>query len=496
MKQFSAIRQAMVKGLVPYFLLLALITVLYFWLNPSMYVNDGASIHVLMRILLGAVAVFLLIGYFYKVVTFRHLIFAIILGGIIMRIGYMSYTPFTMRGHDIYGLNDSGHYGYMYTIFQTGKLPITNDNQFYHPPLQHLLGAALARMVYFFHPTDDMDRLFDAVKIIPCFASCAILPVSYKICGQLRLPKLATGMALAILAFHPTFYILSASVNNDSLMLFFFMVAILYTLKWYHTPSYKNIILLALAIGLGMMTKISAGMVALFTAPVFLVVFVQHLKWKTGKNIFQQFLAFAGVCFPIALWYPIRNSLLFHQSFAYVLDLTGNVDLYCGNYSIVQRFLSFPFDQLTNPVYCDPCKDYNVWLYTVKCSLFGEFTFDCPEQFARMLIVANLLLILLSLAAMIYVMICCKRLHPLARYGLFFIWLVQMVSFVQLNLKFPFGCTMDFRYLVPTVLVGAVYIGIAASHLLERHRAWSYITVIVGWEEICLFAAASILFYA
>jgi hypothetical protein len=495
MKQLSFVKQAMVKGFAPYFLLLALITILYFQLNSLMYVDDGSAVRMMMWFGLGAVAAFLVIGYFYKVVTYKHLIFAIILCGVIMRIGYMSYTPFTLRAHDLGGINDTGHYGYLYTIFQTGKLPSTNDNQFYHPPLQHLLGAALARIVYFFRPSDNMDTVFDAVKIIPCFASCAILPLCYKICGQLRLSKLATVMAVSIMAFHPTFFFLSASINNDSLMLFFFIVAILYTLKWYNTPSYKNILLLALTIGLGMMTKISVGIVALFTAPVFLAVFVQFSKAKKGKQIFRQLSAFVGVCFPLALWYPIRNLILFHQSLVYVLDLTGNKDLYCGGYSVVQRFLSFPFDKLITPTYCNPCGDFNLWLYTVKCSMFGEFTFGRPEKLAQLLIIANFLLILLSLAAMIYVMICCKKAHPLARFGLFAIWLVQIASFVKFNLKYPFGCTMDFRYIVPTVLVGAIYIGMALSHLRERGKLWSKVAADISWGEICLFAVASVLFY-
>lgn len=495
MKRFSFVRQAMMKGFVPYFLLFALIVFFYFCLNPFMNIDHGSAIRTMMQFGLCAVLAFLIVGYFNKTVTFKQLVFAIILCGVMIRIGYMSYTPFYERGHDIEGIADTGHYSYIYTIFRTGKLPDTNIDQFYHPPLQHLLSAAFARIVYIFRPSSDMDTVFDVIKIIPCFASCAMLPVCYKICTQLRLSKLAIGTAVAIMAFHPTFFILSASINNDTLMVFFFMAAILYTIRWYETPSYKNIILLAFSIGLGMMTKISVGEIALFIAPVFIIVFVQHLKAKNWKEILHQHFVFAGICFPLALWYPIRNMILFRQSFFYVLDLTGVQELYSGGYSLTQRFLSFPLEKLTNPTYCDAFKDYNVWLYTVKCSMFGEYTFERPKQFAQLLIIANFLLILISLAAMVYVIISCKKTHPLARFGLFSIWLVQMAFYLQFNLKYPFGCTMDFRYIIPTVLVGAIYIGMALNHLRNRNKVWSWSFVAIGWEVIFLFVGSSVLFY-
>lgn len=494
MNPFSFIRRNIIRGLVPYFALFALVAAFYFILNPFKAVNGGAPIRTIMVLGFCAVIIFLLVGYGYKFITFKHVIFAVILCGIILRIGYMSYTWFFDRNHDIEGIFETGHYAYMYIIFQTGQLPGSNVDQFYHPPLQHLLGAALARIVYFFRPDQDMDHVFDVVKILPCFASCTILPVFYRICSQLRLSKRATGIAVVIMAFHPTFFILSASVNNDTLMILFFLIAILYTIRWYQNPCFKNILLLALSIGLGMMTKLSMGVIALFTGPVFLIVLIKYIKKKQWKPLLGQFFAFAGVCFPLALWYPIRNLILFDQPLAYVLTI-DNADLYRGGYTFAQRFLFFPFHQLLQPVYCDPFKDYNLWLYTIKCSLFGEFTFERPQLFAVLLIIGNVLLIAVSLISMIYVMIHFKDENPLARFGLFFIWAVQMLSFIQFNILFPFGCTMDFRYIVPTVPVGAIYIGMALDRLRESGKAWKMLPYTVGCGSIYLFSVASVLFY-
>ena len=422
------------------------------------------------------------------------LIIAIIAAGMVMRIGYMLYTPFTMRGHDIGTFDDDGHFGYMYQIFSTGTLPQTNTYQFYHPPFEHIVQALVVKVFSWFQGTDNLTALFEASKIVPCFASCAMLWVGRSLCREMKLPPGATAIALAVFAFHPAFFILSASINNDSLMLLFFLTAVLYTIRWYYAPTMKNILVIALAIGLAMMTKLSGGMAALFTAPVFIAVFIKKLREKQVKGIIGQFAAFAGVCAPLGLWYPVRNMILFDQPLGYITSVTSA--LYCGDVPLTQRFLSFPLDQLLSPLYCHPYDDYNIWLYTVKCSVFGEFSFDGLDTFAAILIIANLALMVVSLAAMVYVMIRGKGVNLFARFGLFWIWLVQMGSFIVFNLKYPMGCTMDFRYIIPTAIIGAIYIGIALNHIKGKHKAVGTGVFGAGVAAVALFCVASILFYA
>ena len=48
----------------------------------------------------------------------------------------------------------------------------------------------------------------------------------------------------------------------------FLFIALLYTIKWYKNPFF-NIIMIALSIGLGMMTKLSTALIAPITAIIF-----------------------------------------------------------------------------------------------------------------------------------------------------------------------------------------------------------------------------------
>jgi len=422
------------------------------------------------------------------------LVTALIAAGMVMRIGYMLYTSFMMRGHDIGAPDDDGHFGYMNQLFAFGKLPQANTYQFYHPPLAHILHALVVRVFSWFQGTDNLTALFEAAKIVPCFATCAMLWAFRSLCREMKLTPCATAIAVAVAAFHPTFFILSASVNNDPLMLLFFLIAILYTIRWYRRPAMKNILMIALAIGLSMMTKLSGGLAALFTAPVFLIVFVRRLRERQAKPLIDQFAAFAGVCVLLGLWYPVRNMILFDQPLGYITEVSSA--LYIGDVPLMQRFLSFPLDQIFSPLYCRPFEDYNIWLYTLKCSLLGEFSFADRDTFAAILIAANLVLIPVSLAAMVYVVIRGREINRFARLGLMWIWLTQMGSFILFNLRYPMGCTMDFRYIVPTVFTGAAYVGIALDRMKARPGVWRKALYWAGAAAVAFFCAASVLFYA
>jgi 4-amino-4-deoxy-L-arabinose transferase-like glycosyltransferase len=279
-------------------------------------------------------------------------------------------------------------------------------------------------------------------------------------------------------------------------MLLFFMAAVLYTIRWYKNQTLKNILITALFIGLAMMTKVSGSIIALFTGPVFLAVLIRRLRQKQAKPLLSQFAAFGSVSAALGLWYPIRNAFLFGQPFGYVLRFPDDSDLYCGGRTFVERFFSFPLGKTINTFYCVPRGDYNIWVYILKCSIFGEYKFAQSDILAAGLIAANLILILVSLAAMVYVMARAKEIDKFARFGLFFIWLVQMGAFILFNIQYPFGCTMDFSYIVPTAIVGAIYIGIALDRIKNKQKSLADAIFIFGCITVAMFGAASVLFYA
>ena len=95
-------------------------------------------------------------GYFAlnKTLTYKRAMILLLVIGYALRVGYMLYTSAATRQHDTYTKNFDGHEAYAWTLFTTGKLPTTNDYQFYHPPLNAMVQAA------FMHIVDGFTSLF------------------------------------------------------------------------------------------------------------------------------------------------------------------------------------------------------------------------------------------------------------------------------------------------------------------------------------------------
>ena len=464
--------------------------------SAAIAVEGDLTARVMMIVVICLIILLISAFYYKRLLTPKIAGIAIFATGVTMRFGYMLYTPYSVRGHDVGNINGNGHIAYIYNLYKNFSLPSTNSGQFYHPPLSYIIDAIVAHFYALVTQCTNTQTILEATRLVPCFASCALLIVCYKLFEELKFDNTAKLTALGIIALQPTFFILSASINNDMLMIFFFMTAFLYTVRWYNNPNYKNIILLAVSSGCAMMTKISGGLIVAFSGIVFLIILVKGIKSKTFVRLIGQFAAYVVIFLPLGLWYAIRNLILFKQPIGYVLQLGQNSNMYTGGKSFFERFISFPIGSLLKPLYCNTSGDFNLLMYTVKCSIFGEFTFTSSHDvMAAILIILNLIMILFSLAAMIYVMIRRRETSVMTRWGFFGIWILLLISFIYFNIKYPLTCTMDFRYIVPTIITGAAFLGLANSQMRKSQGRLPRCLYYLCSTVTVAFALSSIIFY-
>lgn len=411
--------------------------------------------------------------------------------GFVMRIGYMLYTPCTLRGHD-FGMitkDGGGHAAYILYLLE-GTLPPSNIMQFYHPPLYHALSAAVIKILELFLHSKSPEAMLNGAKIISCFASCGALLLIHSMVSELKLSNFMHITVLAGVSFFPQFYLLSGMVNNDSLAVFFMMLILLFTIKWYQNPCLKNIIPIAVGFGLGMMTKMSVGIFALWTGVIFIVKGIGFLKKKKLGTLFKQYGLFSCIAFPLGLWYPVRNFLLFHQPFNYVLRVNDTL-FQSNHYSFFKRFLTFPIAHIASPVYANVYTDYNIWLYTLKSALYGEFKFFVSSLLPQMLTWVYFALCVMMIVAIVRLCIYKNDRAPITKY-LLLLGAILWVSFLAFNIKYPVGCSMDFRYIVPVFLLGMLFMGVAPSFQTEKaEKIWRVIFSII----ISAFSLLSILMY-
>lgn len=298
----------------------------------------------------------------------KNILLIIILLALIVRLIYVIKTPYEENQHDL-------DLSYILTIYKTGHLPDTNRGQYYHPPLHQIISAMFLSVESCFIKDMTIDIVGESLQFVTLIYSMILLYVIYNIAKEIKLKEDLILYIMFITAFNPTLIILSGSINNDNLCVLMIMWSILRLIKWFKKSNIKNTILLALTTGLAVMAKTNGAIIAVPIMYAFILKLYREIKKSKNKSIIVEkylkiFIIFGVISLPIGLWYNIRNYILFKQPILYVLN-PNNVDLYIGNYNLLQRFL--PFSNQIFEMYCDPWNDYNLPIYLIKCSLFGEF---------------------------------------------------------------------------------------------------------------------------
>ena len=408
--------------------------------------------------------------------TYKILLITIILLAFIVRLVYVANTPYYQIQHDVTGKN--GALDYIFTIYKEGHLPTSNSNQFYHPPLHHLLSAGWLKITGIFVHTDE--GLSESLQFLTLIYSMLILYVVYNIFKEFKFNKKVRLLLMLLVSFHPTMIILSGSINNDELCFLFMLWSILRLTKWYRNPSAKNTLILALTTGLSVMSKMTGALIAVPISFVFLQKLYRELKRsKDKKTTFIKYLytyiLFGLIALPIGLWYPIRNYLAFNQSLLYVP--TANDALYVGDHSLFERFM--PFSKEIFQLYCKPFDDFNAPSYLLKCSIFGEFDWSDGSMINTICystaMLSNFILIVYSLFAIIKNTFSKSKRNIVKKQALFISWCFTFLSYISVNIQLPHGCTMDFRYILLNLVIGIIFIGFELSGPIRENKKLSQI---------------------
>lgn len=433
-----------------------------------------------------------------KKLTTSRLIALLLLVGVLLRIGYMLYTPASYRQHDTFSKNQDGHEAYAWTIFSTGALPTENKYQFYHPPLNAILQAGFMRIMarigewfggaesgFFAKYNFGKPSYVDEARYF-YYASCQCLAVLYsvvtcvfslKILSLFDFSDKTRVLTSAFVIFYPRNIHFAGTLNNDPVAYMFGILALYCALKWWKKGRSPAVILLcALCVGLGMMAKLSSATVCLPIAGIFIYEFVRTLQKRDGSlsigNMVLQYGGFLLVCAPIGLWFQVYAKLRFDQGFGYVWNNLSS-GLYTGDHSFFERFLiTFDPNEWFGSLYCKSFDNYNIFHFCLRSSIFGEQSYSRGEVFAVSSVVFAYLACIVVAVAIVW---CIVRyvsskgkengLHALAPVpfrDLLFVFLLvqsQAVSQIYFNVSMPYGCTMDFRYIMPLILGIALTIG-------------------------------------
>ncbi len=435
---------------------------------------------------------------FNRQLTQKRGLLLLLAAGFLLRLAYVLYTTAATRQHDVWYFSNGDflffqnqrHAEYIEYIATNLKLPHVDPtgvglSQLYHPPLHHLLGGLWLRLNTALGV--EYTVAVENIQLLTLFYSSAVMMIAYRILRLLKCKGFALFIPLSLVVFHPTFILMAGSVNNDLLSIALAIYALYATLRWANNPTFKTIVPIALGIGCSMMAKLSGGMVAPAVALVFLWKWWEAIKQKdgSGKRLFWQFALFGLICVPLGLWWQVKNMTAFGVPLTYVPALSENSGQFVGDYSPVQRLWELPQTSLKNifvvwqnqGVEVD-YNEYNMLLALLKSSVFGEFTlFDSASPMglhqagvmvSKILFYANTALIGCSLCSGAYLIFKKEHRHSLAFWLFLVVWAVLLISYIRFCFGYPQTCTQNFRYGVPTLIAGCVWLGLALKYTKNR----------------------------
>ena len=417
----------------------------------------------------------------------KNLTFLLMITGFSLRVGYAFYTGVASRQHDVemyngsqLNLNGAGHFSYIYTIFSTGKLPEEIRWQFYHPPLWHATIALFMKIMQIFHPSYGVAKLFEESIVVSAFVGCVTLYAFKDLLFILfnedkqdislkNKNNILIAIVFSLLTFHSQFFIMSSWMNNESMAFMFMLLTLIYGIKFHKRRKWSDIILCGLMLGLGATSKVSVAIICIPLGVIFTYDFVEEIKQKHLKSITLKALTFVAICLPISTWFVIRNIILFGNPSIGVPGIDPNTSsLGVIKYSFWQRFgIPNLFKGINESVFCilrpnaNGYLDYNVWLYTFKCSVFGEYSYWQGELFAKILLFFNILLALFSLFCMVFINIKDRKNKEFLKINIVMdiIYVINIFSYIVFQILYPVTCTQDFRYMTMILLPGTYFVG-------------------------------------
>ena len=294
-----------------------------------------------------------------KVDDFANSLFAskIILGiGFFLRgIAFAIADP-SINQHDV--TEKKGHFDYAMYLFRHAKLPNNVDYEFRQPPINAALQALLMKFISLFKSYGGKYiSLYSHAKILTLIYSVLTLIIIYKILKEFDIPRIMKNFVLAVMAFYPGLIIMTTQYSNDPISYMFFYLSLLLAIKWCKNKKLSTIILLALSIGIGMLTKISVGLIAFIVGPMMFIIWIRSLiraksdtlETKSVRpSITLQLIIFALIVFPIGLSFSIRSKILFGVEFGEIFEIAGRtlMAMKYWNWSFADRFLSFPLSRI------------------------------------------------------------------------------------------------------------------------------------------------------
>ncbi len=441
-----------------------------------------------------------------QTVKMQNWIWIAMLGGYILRQFQIFVTNVMQQQNDIGTFSEGslGHLGYIYKIYKHTALPTGNpmeQYQYYQPPFSHIVMGIWAKINGLFGMTEEV--IAENLQVLALFFSTMIVIVAYKIMKEITKSQKGILAGILAIAFFPYLLEYAGAVNNDTLSTLLGLVTVLYMIRWYKKPNWKDIIICAFAIGCGMMTKLSVVMLA----PAMACVFIYKMI-KNKSNLWfciKQYLAFGIISIPLGIWFPVKNLILYNVPLNYVPVIGWEQGQYMGNmYTVPQRLFEVTWAQL-KPLWLSQMRGteeftYNIGVMFTKYCAFGETRYFPTTQWSKFI---GTLMYVMILALFIFAIVLLVVWLRKAKSGKVIKFLILgstgmiLLSYVKFCFEFPSVCTASVRYVLISVVlivcmmaagIGKINTTLKAGNIMARNVFKCFLAAYVCINTIGLFS--------
>jgi hypothetical protein len=396
---------------------------------------------------------------------------AVVTGGIIIRLVYLSVTDFLARGHDVWG-----HIEYTQYMAQYWSLPLAQDGwQFYHPPLYYMLtGVWYAIGISFGRPETLLYRDLQVISFV--LATATFLLAALWI-GKLLFPRKENAQRRAlfamILAVFPSFVFFAARLNNDVLLLFLLTLMIGELLRWWQGGGIRMMewVLCITFLSLAILTKSNALLLA--PIPFVCLAALRGIPWRRKAA-----LALLGISIILLLtgWHTVRRFAM-EKHTSVVANITNlNESLRVDD--TFESITTFSPLRILREPYNDPFdprsdRDW-FWEYLMKSAFFGEFYFGSGLHSLSTLLLLCSLLLLPVIG--IGVWQGTKR-FPMRDLPMLLVLGFSLIGHMLYRETAPFSSSQDFRYSIVVILPCAYFLLTGLAQMPRAlQRVWLGIT--------------------
>lgn len=365
---------------------------------------------------------------------------------------YWSATPWDMRAHDVSG---GGHYNYIEYVATKKSFPLPSEGWvFYHPPTYYLAGAAvwhLAKIIEVPIP-QALQLLSIFFWLVFLVSSLATVNIFLK-----RKPVVRLLASFAI-ACWPAGILHSPAIGNDSALYACIGMAVWFMCRWWYGSRRRDLLYMALFCSLSVLVK-SNGIVVVAAAGILLLLrFLLRRKGKKMRAFFDGllFASIAATALFASLAVRIYNFIK-GDSPSWVIGNLGNLHSGLRVPADIKAFIPIDVPTLLTQPYVSPWSDEtgrgSFWIFLLRSSLSGEFSFPDPSLTKIAYLWGALLLLLF------FSLIC--GLPRLWRTGIVVLYrhlpllllgLLWIASLIYLRIQIPYSCSNDFRYVLPILL--------------------------------------------